>query len=300
MYGAKRCTFDACKQCMLNSARMSQTSVSSPIVPRVYVFDLDGVLYRGDEPVPAAAECIARLRARQDPPARLFFLTNNSMQPRRVFAEKLTRLGMPATEDEVVTSSSATADYIVQIHGDDVRHRKALVLGGAGIVDELSRVGLIVRHVGDADFSDEERFDYLVVGLDRELSYTRLLRAQQAVLHGATLIATNRDGQYPVENGRVTPGAGSIVAAVEAATDRKAVSIGKPEPLGLETVMRLAEATPAETVMIGDRLDTDILCGNRLQVPSVLVLTGLTDGMKAANAPLDQKPGRVIKDLSEL
>lgn len=167
-------------------------------------------------------------------------------------------------------------------------------------MDELSRVGLIVRHVGDADFSDEERFDYLVVGLDRELSYTRLLRAQQAVLHGATLIATNRDGQYPVENGRVTPGAGSIVAAVEAATDRKAVSIGKPEPLGLETVMRLAEATPAETVMIGDRLDTDILCGNRLQVPSVLVLTGLTDGMKAANAPLDQKPGRVIKDLSEL
>ena len=270
------------------------------ILPRVYVFDLDGVLFRGSEPVPGAAECLARLRVQTNPPARLFFLTNNSMQPRRAHAEKLTRLGMPAREDEVVTSASATADYLAQGLGDTPANtRTALVVGGQGIVDELMRVGFQVRHVSEPE-QENERFNYVVVGLDREFTFERLRRAQQAILNGAAFIATNRDGQFPVEGGKVIPGAGSIVAALEAAADTRPTTIGKPEPLGLQTILRLADANPEEAVMIGDRLDTDILCGNRLQVPSVLVLTGITNAAQAQSAPLDRKPGRIINDLSEL
>jgi 4-nitrophenyl phosphatase len=272
------------------------------LTPRVYVFDLDGVLFRGNEPVPGAAECLARLRARTDPPARLFFLTNNSSQPRRVHAEKLTRMGMPAHEDEVVTSSSATADYLSQqLRAENVAPatRTALVVGGPGIVDELTRVGLTVRHAREPE-QPGERIDYVVVGLAQDFDYHQLLHAQQAVLAGAAFIATNRDGQFPAEGGRVTPGAGSVVAAIEAASDTRPITIGKPEPLGLQTILRLADAAPEEAVMIGDRLDTDIWCGNRLGVPSVLVLTGITDLSKANAAPREMRPGRILKDLTEL
>lgn len=264
--------------------------------PKAYIFDLDGVLYRGDEAVEGAAEAVARLRA-LEPAPRLFFLTNNSSQPRSVFAEKLTRLGMPATPDEVVTSSSATAAYLTTL--GDVENKTALVVGGPGISDELGRIGMRTLAASDTEAS-QEKADYVVVGLDRSFNYEKMLRAQQAILHGATFIATNRDGQFPIEGGRVTPGAGAVVAAIEACTNVTPTVIGKPETLGLEMILHQIGADAHEAVMIGDRLDTDILCGNRLRVPTVLVLTGLTTLQQAVNAVPPQKPGRVIASLAEL
>lgn len=262
---------------------------------RVFVFDLDGVLFRGEEPIDGAAETIARLRSRPEP-ATLFFLTNNSSQPRRVYVEKLTRLGMPCNEDEIVTSSSATAAYIRDVLG--VKQAKVLVVGGPGIVDELERVGLTTQMSGEPETG--EAFDFVVAGLDREFTYHKLWRAQQAILNGATFIATNRDHQYPIEGGKVIPGGGAIVAAIEAAADVVPRVIGKPETLGLETILRRAGARPEEAVMVGDRTDTDILCGNRLGVPTALVLTGVTDAAKAAAVPDEQRPGRILQNLREL
>ena len=273
----------------------------STILPRVYVFDLDGVLYRGSEAVEGAAETIARLRQRTEPyPARLYFLTNNSTQTRADYVEKLTRLGMSCTEAEVVTSSSATATYIAQNFGAE--GKVALAIGGVGIRDELTRAGIRVIR-SEEDDADTTDFDFVVVGLDRSLNYQTLLRGQQAIFRGARFIATNRDGQFPVEGGKTTPGAGAVVAALEACTDVMPLVIGKPETNGLQTILTASGVAPSEAVMVGDRLDTDVWCGNRLGVPTVLVLTGLTTAEKAQTQITlrpEWTPGAILPTLREL
>jgi 4-nitrophenyl phosphatase len=227
-------------------------------------------------------------------------LTNNSSQNRSDYVEKLTRLGMPCTEEEVVTSSSATAAYIAQNFG--TAGKVALSVGGVGIRDELSRVGVrVVR--ADEDEAETGQFDFVVVGLARDFNYQAVLRAQQAIFRGARFIATNRDGQFPIEGGKTTPGAGAVVAAIQACTDVVPLVIGKPETHGLQTILNAAGVSASEAVMIGDRLDTDVLCGNRLGVPSILVLTGLTTmenaGAQVAQFP-ERTPGAILSTLREL
>jgi phosphoglycolate/pyridoxal phosphate phosphatase family enzyme len=261
-------------------------------VPLIYVFDLDGVLWRGDSVVPGAPEAIARLRAEGK---RLYFLTNNSSQPRRVYVEKLTRLGIPAQESEIATSASITAAYLTQ---QGAVGKTVFAVGGPGIHDELGRVGISVVSVADPEEQDLA-CDYVVVGLDKDFRYETLRRAQQCLLRGATFIATNRDGQYPVEQG-VIPGGGSIVAAIATAAEREPLTMGKPEPLGLQLLLQLAGVAPEDAVMVGDRLDTDILCGNRCGVPTALVLTGVGTREQAAAAPPELAPTRVIATLAEL
>lgn len=266
---------------------------------RAYIFDLDGVLYRGEEAIEGAAETLARLRRREN--IALFFLTNNSTQTRADYALKLTRLGMPCVEEEIVTSASATAAYLRYVGGADrtaAASRTAFVVGGAGITDELRRIGMTL--VAPEGPPEDTRADYVVVGLDRQFTYEKLWRAQQAILHGAVFVATNRDGQFPIEGGEVTPGGGSMVAALQTCTDTIPVVVGKPETHGLEAILRAAEVAPDEALMIGDRLDTDVACGNRLGVPTVLVLTGVTSEAKAREAVGDERPGRILFDLREL
>lgn len=258
---------------------------------RAFVFDLDGVLYRGGQPIEGAAETLARLRARG---ARLFFLTNNSTQSRADYVAKLTYLGMPCREEEIVTSASATAAYLSAL---GAAGRVVLAVGGPGIRDELTQVGMTVLA---ADAPDDAHVDYVVVGLDRHFNYHTLWRAQQAILRGANFIATNRDGQYPTENNAVIPGGGAMVAALEACTDTPPLVVGKPETHGLAAILRAADVAPHEAVMIGDRLDTDVLCGNRLGVPTILVLTGVTSEAVARQAAGDMIPGRILYNLREL
>lgn len=263
---------------------------------KVYVFDLDGVLWRGETAIEGAPEAISRLRAAGK---RLFFLTNNSSQPRRVYVEKLTRLGMPATEEEIVTSASITATFLET--NRQASGKTAFAVGGPGIRDELERIGMRVVTVEDPEAADLA-CEFVVVGLDRAFRYETLLRAQQCLLRGAEFIATNRDGQYPMETG-VIPGGGSIVAAVAAAADREPLTMGKPEPMGLKVLLQRAGVLPEEAVMVGDRLDTDILCGNRCDVPTTLVLTGVTTAAQAAQAAQaapELAPTRVIATLEEL
>ena len=264
--------------------------------PRAYVFDLDGVLFRGDEAILDAPEALARLRARIPAP-QLFFLTNNSWQPRSDYAAKLTRLGMPAREEEVATSSSATAAYLRALGAEG---RTAFVVGGSGIRDELARVGIRVVAPDSDQPPDETRADFVVAGIDRQFTYDTLWRAQQAILHGALFVATNRDNTYPLEGGREQPGGGSIIAAIAAAANTEPIVVGKPETHGLQAILDVAGVEPHEAVMIGDRLDTDVLCANRLGVPSVLVLTGVTSEAALADAPDAMRPGRIIHTLAEL
>lgn len=260
-------------------------------VPLIYVFDLDGVLWRGESVVPGAPEAIARLRAAGK---RLFFLTNNSSQPRRVYVEKLTRLGMPADESEIATSASITAAYLAH----EGKHKTVFVVGGPGIHTELGAVGIATVGVDDPEERDLD-CTCVVVGLDRNFRYETLHRAQQCLVRGADFIATNRDGQYPVEGG-VIPGGGSMVAAIAAAAEREPLTMGKPEPLGLKLLVEQAGVAPQDAVMVGDRLDTDILCGNRCGVPTTLVLTGVGTREQVAGAPAELVPTRIVETLAEL
>ncbi|MDO8684309.1 MAG: phosphoglycolate/pyridoxal phosphate family phosphatase [Armatimonadota bacterium] len=256
---------------------------------KAYIFDLDGVIYRGDELQPSAAETIQTLRSQG---RKVYFLTNNSTQSRRQYSDKLTRLGIPTEPHEVMTSAYATALYLKERKSTDGR---AYVVGECGLKEELRESGICI-----AESLNGRKIDFVVVGLDRQFDYQKLYDAQQAIFGGAEFVATNCDPTYPLEGGTLSPGGGSMVSAVATASGVKPFVVGKPHTYSLEIIMSLAEAKPEETVIIGDRLDTDIWVGKRAGTHTVLVLTGVTTEEEAYNAPDEMKPERIIYSLREL
>jgi phosphoglycolate/pyridoxal phosphate phosphatase family enzyme len=255
----------------------------------ILVFDLDGVIYRGDTPVPGAIPTLHALAAAGH---RLFFLTNNSTRFRRDYAEKIARMGYPATPEQVMTSAYATGLYL-QHQG--AQGRRVFLIGEHGLAEEMTVAGLQV-----VPLEDEGRADYVVVGLDRTLTFDKLNRAFQEVQAGATFIATNKDATYPMEEGKEIPGGGSMVAALEYAVGRVPIAIGKPEPYTLEAILRLANGRPEDAIMVGDRLETDIQVGKRLGLTTALPLTGVTTRTHLAAATPDQRPDYVMQSLDEL
>jgi len=233
----------------------------------LYIFDMDGVLFRGDTPVPGARETLDRLRSRG---AVVRFLTNNSTKTREHNARILREMGFAAQAEEVFTSAVATARFL--------RSSTAWVLGEPGLFEELHEAGVKVVAHGDAD--------WVVVGLQRNLTYDQIDEAQWRIRSGARFLATNRDATYPVER-RVRPGAGMVVAAVAAAAEQEPeIVIGKPEPTMVHMILDEVGADPSEALLIGDRLDTDIECARRACCDSVLVLTGVTEGAPEGVATL--------------
>lgn len=246
---------------------------------------MDGVLYRGEEPLPGAVEAVEFSRVRG---YRAFFLTNNSTCTRAQYAQRLKKMGITCEEEEVITSGYATAEYLKSVAPDGAR---ILVIGEEGLKVELRLAGFTLSQEGPVDF--------VVVGMDRDFNYGKLRRAQQAILEGAEFVATNPDATFPTEEG-LLPGAGSIVAAVERASGRRPRLIGKPEPFMLELALRVSGAKREECVVVGDRLDTDILAGNKAGMMTVLVLTGVTSEEEARRARGEFKPDFVIPDLRRL
>jgi 4-nitrophenyl phosphatase len=221
--------------------------------------DLDGVLYRGDEPVPGAAAAVARVRAKG---VRFLFCTNNSRSTVAQYVEKLTRLGIPASADEMLTSAIVTAE-VLESRG--LAGMSVLVIGGEGIRNALGEAGI---EVGDADPGA------VVVGWDPEFTYDKMRAAASAVMNGATLIATNGDATFPAPGG-LWPGAGSILASIETATGVRAEVMGKPNPPMMDVVAaRLAGAR--RIAVIGDRPDSDLAGGAARGWETILVLTGVT------------------------
>lgn len=255
----------------------------------LFIFDMDGVLYRGSEPVPYAAQAIARLRAAGH---TVRFLTNNAARPRPKYIPLLDALGIPATMDDIVTSAYATAlHFNANGWGGDTVY----VIGEDGVRDELATVaGCRILD------SDDEKADAVVVGVDRKFTYDKMRIAQQHLLAGAHFVCTNRDPTFPVENGRVVPGAGSVVAAVATAAGREPFNIGKPNPYSIELLARLTDHDVKDTVVIGDRLDTDISAGMAAGAETVLVLTGVTTQEDADNLMPASRPDWVLPDLSHL
>ncbi|HEY3333513.1 MAG TPA: phosphoglycolate/pyridoxal phosphate family phosphatase [Capsulimonadaceae bacterium] len=257
-----------------------------------YVFDMDGVLYRGDTPIPDAISALAALKKAG---RKIYYLTNNSGSSREQYKTKLASMGIESEIDKIFTSAYATAIYL-KAHG--AVGKTVFIVGQSGIAEELAAVG--INTVTVPEQVPYTQIDYVVVGIDRGFTYDKLKYAHACIVRGhAEFIATNRDPTYPVEDGTI-PGAGSIVASVATAVGFDPLVIGKPEPHALEAILAVAGASLDEAMMVGDRLDTDIAAGNRVGIATALVLTGVSTTEEACSVPDDLKPSVIIGSLKEL
>ena len=254
------------------------------------VFDLDGVIWRGHTPIPGAVEAVLKLRASG---RRCFYATNNSRLSQAEFADRLRAIGLELEDEEVVTSSIATAWHLAAQH----EKFSAYVVGEHGIKGELEKIGGAILSEEEAEITHE--VDVVVVGIDRFFSYDKLRLAQKFLLRGAPFVATNSDWTFPTEDG-VVPGAGSIVAAVQAASGVVPTVIGKPQPAMLLGCMERFKLRADEVVMVGDRLDTDIACAHRAGMRAFWVGTGVHTREQAKSASGDEKPDALFDDLPAL
>jgi glycerol-1-phosphatase len=248
-----------------------------------FLFDLDGVVYRGSEAVPGAARALARLR---EGGRRVIFLTNNSARTPGQIVGKLEGLGVAAAPREVVTSAQALAGLLAGRDGD----RTAYVIGEDGVTEALREAGIEVLE------GQPEQAGYVVVGWDRHLTYDHLRTASVLVGRGATLVATNADASYPAEGGELWPGAGSILAAVETATGVSAEVAGKPDKPLFEAALERAGTRRA--AVIGDRIETDIAGARAAGLDGILVWTGAASPADLLDN--DALPVATIAGLEEL
>jgi len=252
------------------------------------VFDLDGVIYRGRSVLPHAVETVAWLH---DQGYRVYFMTNNSGLTRSQYADRLRGMGIPSHETEIMTSAYASG---LHLRENGLLPATAYVISDGGLEQELMEAGVDVLAE-----DDDRRADYVIVGMDRRLTYAKLERAQQEILRGSKFIASNADPTYPVEGG-VMPGAGTVVSAIQTATGQEPVVIGKPKTYMIDKVIEQAGVGRGEVLVVGDRLSTDIELAKRAGVTAALVLTGVSTRSEAESAPEHQRPDWILRDLGEL
>lgn len=246
-----------------------------------FLIDMDGVIYRGHDLIPGADRFIRQLHTNKIP---FLFLTNNSARTRRDVATKLGRMGIDADETHVFTCAMATARFLAR----QKPHGTAYVIGEGGLLNAL--------HANGYSIVDHDP-DYVVVGEGRSFTFDMIEAAVGMVLRGARLIATNMDPNCPTSTG-LRPGCGAIVAMLETATGTKAFSVGKPSPLMLREARKVLGLASAETTVVGDTMETDILGGVQLGYRTVLTLSGSTRLEDLAHYAY--RPDVVVESIAEL
>jgi glycerol-1-phosphatase len=247
-----------------------------------FLFDLDGTIYRGDEPTLGAPETIERLR---EMGKGLAFMTNNSSRTPEDVAAHLNSIGLAVSAAEVVNSAEPTSDLVRERHV-----RRAFVIGEGGLRSALIGAGIDVLE------GEPDEADVVIVGLDTSVDYARLRTATVLLQRGARLVASNADASFPAAQGWNWPGAGAILAAIETATGEKAEVVGKPHRPIFEASHAVAGG--GKPLVVGDRLDTDIEGARRLRWDSALVLTGISRREDLRGAGFS--PTYVIDDLRSL
>ncbi|MDC3418524.1 TIGR01457 family HAD-type hydrolase [Aquibacillus salsiterrae] len=247
---------------------------------RGFLIDLDGTVYRGTEKIVEAIEFVKELEKRQLP---YLFLTNNSTKPPSQVAATLVGMGVPATKEHVFTTSMATAKYIAgQKPG-----AKVYPIGEQGLISAIEAAGLEVV---------EREPDFVVMGLDRNITYEKLAIGALAIRSGATFVATNGDIALPTERGFL-PGAGSLISVLSVTTGVTPKFIGKPEAIIVDQALEVLGTTKDETLMVGDNYHTDILAGINAGIDTLLVHTGVTT--KEHLKDKDTQPTYAINSLDE-
>ena len=225
-----------------------------------FICDMDGVLYHGNQVLPGVVEFIDWLHREQK---EFLFLTNNSSYTPRELQQKLARMGLDVSEEHFYTSALATAAFLKeQAPGCSV-----YALGEAGLLNALYDAGITMNDINP---------DYVVIGEGKTYTLDTLTKATNLVLHGAKLIGTNSDLTGPIENG-IAPACGALVAPIELSTGKQAYFCGKPNPLMMRTGLRILGCHSGEAVMVGDRMDTDMISGLESGMSTVLVLSGVSD-----------------------
>jgi len=251
---------------------------------RGYAVDLDGTVYLGDRLLPGAAAAVAALR---EAGARVVFLSNNPLYTREDYAAKLTGLGIPTTPQEVINSSLVL-----------VRHLSATAPGARLFVIGEEPVKGELRAAGFRLVERPEEVDYVVACFDRTLDYRKLKVGFDALRRGARFVATNRDPYCPTPDGGL-PDAGAIVAALEAATGRRVETVvGKPSPIMARALLEHLGTPPEDTLVVGDRLETDVALGKAMGSATAVVLTGATTREMVEACP--DPPDFVLDNLQEV
>lgn len=260
-----------------------------------FIFDLDGTVYLGESALPGAVEGIAKLR---EMGMKVLFVSNKPLEPRENYARKLSKLGIPATPDDVVTSA-----YVLGYHLAKTQPQLRLyVVGEENLLNELRGFGLTVVN----EFMDQsplevihpDGVDAVVVAFDRTLDYRKLNTAYQALKNGAHFFATNADKMCPMPGGGI-PDAGGTIAALEHMTGRQVELLaGKPSTLIIEVALQKLGLAAANVMMVGDRLETDIFMGQQAGMQTAATMTGAST--RADVAKMTTPPTYVIDGLAEL
>ena len=246
-----------------------------------FICDMDGVIYLGNQLLPGVAEFVNWLNENDK---RFLFLTNSSERSPKELRQKLQRMGLDIGEEHFYTSALATAAFLKK----QAPGCTAFVIGAPGLLNALYDVGVTMNDVDP---------DYVIVGETASYNYEVITKAVRLVLNGARLIATNSDLTGPTEFG-IAPACRSLVAPIELATGRKAYFMGKPNPLMMRTGLRILGCHSGEAVMIGDRMDTDVISGMESGMSTVLVLSGVS-----TRATLDEfayRPSVVLDGVGDI
>lgn len=270
---------------------LAQCTTSLVEAHDLVMFDLDGVIYVGADAVPGAADVVTGVRAGG---GHVAFVTNNASRTPAQVARRLTRLGVAAEPEDVVTSAQAAARVIVDEIGAGVR---VLALGSTGLREALSARGLVVVGPPDDPAGEWPDVEAVVSGYGPEVRWRDVMVAATMVRDGVPYVASNTDGTIPTARGP-QPGHGVLVETIARFAGIQPRVAGKPSPPLLEeTIRRVGGSRP---LMVGDRLDTDIAGGAAVGVPTLLVMTGVTDAATLVAAAGDLRPSYVAADLDGL
>jgi len=249
-----------------------------------YIFDLDGTIYLSERLIPGAREVIEKRRVSSK---KIVFLSNKLLQTREHYAAKLSRVGIPTVADEVINSSRVMAKWLSKQAPGAVIY----VIGEPSLIDEMLQEGFRISE-------NAEEIQYVVASFDRTFDYRKLNIAHQAVKKGAHFVATNPDRACPVEGGEI-PDCAAMIGAVEGSTGKKVEAIvGKPSDIMIQVAVQTMDLSPRHCLLVGDRLETDILMGKKAGMATALVLSGVTKREALKNS--DIQPDYVWPSIAEI
>jgi len=260
---------------------------------KVHIFDLDGVIYLGNTPIPFAIEYLNFLTNCGD---LVYFFTNNSSKTALDVSEKISKMGYKTLESQIISSSSIATEYF-----KTKEYKTAFLFGEVGARNALlaNHIHIINDHMSiDSILNDSSvTCDIVLAGIYRTATYSHVAAASLLLQRGAKFFATNTDPSIPIERG-LFPGAGSMIKAIEVASGiAPEIIFGKPSPLGITSLLEKLKLNSCEAIIYGDRMDTDIMCGHNATIHTALMLTGAMSVADSKNFPF--KPTYIFNNFSE-
>lgn len=248
---------------------------------KAFISDMDGVIYHGNKLLPGVPEFVQWLKKEGK---RFLFLTNSSERTPKELQEKMSRLGIDLDEDVFYTSALATANFLASQRPGGT----AYIIGEAGLINAMYNAGYTMNNYNP---------DYVVVGDTRSYSFEKIEQAVNLVLRGAKLVGTNPDLTGPVENG-IVPATKALISPIEMATGRQAYFVGKPNPLMMRIALKKIGCSNEETIIIGDRMDTDIIAGIESEIETLLVLSGISTMKTVDKFPY--RPTYILEGVADI